>query len=186
MTPSLTQYGPVIAAGIALVGVLVTLAVTTSRGRREALIAREDAYRQSARAVVVDLLVAANEFQRHGRVMSSAQGWVGLSYEHATEFADSTEASMKALDQKLSTATLMLTDEKLQQDLVDLESRFERVAYIVHETIDAFWGARQPNGVDDVDRSWAEYSRACFKLRDDSARLLRPTIRSGRALRRSV
>lgn len=167
-----------LAAGLALLGVLATLLVTVRRGDKEARVAREDAYRDAARTVVVELLVAANEFQRYGLVLSDPAQWAALGYDRSSAIAESTEQAMKALHQRLATASLLLTDEELQLDLESLEAATQRAAALVHNTVDSFWAGKRPSSLRDADETWRSYAAASDQLRGDALRLLRPMIRS--------
>ena len=178
----IAQYGPLLAAGIALIGVMLTLFITTVRGRAEVRLAREDAYRGEARTVLAVLLTTAKEFQRNGLVMSRFSRWAVLGYERATTVADSTEAAMKDMQQQLVIASLLLTDDALQRELDRLTDCTDRVAEVIHESVDSFWEARAPSElVGEADKRWEEFATACVDLQCAGLRLLRPTIRVPRA-----
>jgi hypothetical protein len=183
VTPTfILQYGPLLAAGIALTGVMLTLFITTVRGRAEVLLAREDAYRGEARAALAKLLTTAKEFQRNGLVMSKPSKWAVLGYERATTVADRTEAAMKEMQQQLVIAALLLTDNALQRDLDTLSGCTDRVAEVIHESVDSFWEARVPSElVGEADARWEEYATACAGLQCSGLRLLRPTVRVPRS-----
>jgi hypothetical protein len=178
---TLREYGPVLAAVIALAGAIITLFVTTSRARREWNVAREDSYRADARAELAKLLTAARDFHRHGRAMSDTEHWVRLGADRATALADSTENSMQRVQESLVTAGLLLTDRPLQDALRRLQAAADSAAAVIHEVVDSFWESREPKSfVAERSERWTEYVAACDELYSLGLDLLRPSIRDNR------
>lgn len=177
-TNFIEAYGPVVAAAIALVGVVLTLLVTSFRDRRLKQLEREDAYRAEVRSSLASLLTTAKNFERYGRVMGDPARWVLSGYEQATTLADSTERTMSELQQRLVTSLLLNIDTTLQHDLEVLMKQVDRVSEVVHEANDAFWEARRPSEVIlEASARWDDFGDACEQLMEDGRRLLMPTHR---------
>lgn len=178
-SPSIIQqYGPLIAAVIALLGVLVTLAVTTTRERRKDALAREDAYRSTARAAVADVLAAATRLIRYGQVMSDQSRWAELSYAMATESMERADEAMKELQQHLVTSRLLIVEDELVATLDKLHEAFDECAAAIHDAVDAFWtGSPSPHSEDTVTARWQQFSDEAATLMATATEHLRPTIK---------
>ncbi|MGL5823390.1 MAG: hypothetical protein ACRCYU_00775 [Nocardioides sp.] len=159
-------------------GVLLTLWFTNRRDQRKDKTTREDAYRADARTALAELLATAKTFDRHGRVLADVRKWALLGEERASALADTTEASMRDLQQRLVTASLLVVEPDLQQALGQVRDRADDVAAVIHESVDAFWDGRMPAAiVDSADQRWEHFGEACAALHGLGLHLLRPTIR---------
>lgn len=175
------QYGPLLAAGIALFGVLVTVRATTRRELERARLDREDRYRQDARAGIAVVLTGATLFSRYGQVMSVQWRWVRLGFVRSTEMATATENAMRDLNASLEHARLLVRDEAIAASLEDLVESFSDAASQIHSAIDAFWdGGPAVLSEDDVPDVWQRFHNVCAELRNVAGVTLSPTVRAER------
>lgn len=172
------QYGPLLAALIALLGALVTLRATARRERRKDFNQREDKYRDDARAAVSGVLASATQFARYGRVLSVRWRWVRLGYADASKLAETTETAMKELNQALVTAQLLVAEEDVGKLLCDLDNAADDAADLVHSALDAFWDNAAPRrDEDEAPAIWSRFDSSCRALRDATLQTLRPTVK---------
>jgi hypothetical protein len=178
--------GPIAGAAIALTGVLIGLAITGRRAKRESHIAREDQYRSDARKAIAELLNAAEIFQRQGAVLSDQSKWISSGFARATVIAEETEVAMARMQQLLGSARLIVDDPTLASDLDLLRQAGDSAAQVIHDAVDSFWEGT-PLGAVQSDRSarWRAFADATKKLQSDAFRILRPTIREPPGRRRS-
>jgi hypothetical protein len=150
-------------------------------------VAREDSYRAEARVELAKLLAAAEEFYRHGLAITDTETWVHSGVERATTLADNTERSMQIVQERLATASLLLTDQPLQEALARLQNAANRAAAVIHETVDSFWESRMPRSfISERRERWKEFAAAREELHSLGLSLLRPSIRDpAKSLRRS-
>ncbi len=180
--PVLTQYGPLIAALIALAGALITLIVTGRRSRRESLQQREDDYRKDARAAVAATLMEARRFQRLGWVCSDPNYFTGLGLEGAKRLRDQTDDSMLALSQALIALRLLVFDAQLHKQLDDLLYMYDAAAEVVYEAADSFWQGRAPGPVwQQRGERFSNFKAACAGLESHAASALAPSVMASRA-----
>lgn len=171
-------YAPLFVALATLFGVAITLTVTERRARKTSRVQREDAYRDAMRKSLAKLLVNAEEFKRHGFVLSRPEYWVTLSFEKATEIANSAESTLRALNSSLVGAQLLAQEDRLLRDLDSMSISLNRACEVMHEVVDAFWEERKPEPfVYEREARWQEFAEKCDALRSTSRWMLRPTVR---------
>lgn len=173
------QYGPLIAALIALAGVVATLLINGRQDRTHDRNSREDEYRKDARAAVSAVLTAAAEFQRHGRVLSEQWRWIRMGEPRATKLSDATELAMKDLQQKLIAASVLASEPELQRALDRVQGALDEAASVVHEAVNTFWEGT-PSEISSATRekAWMQYAECCGSLAAVTLTLLSPTVKS--------
>lgn len=175
----LAQYGPLIAALIALFGALITLLVSGRRAAQESRVRREDDYRAAARTAVATTLLAARVFYRQGYPMCNPQYFILLGYEGATRLRDHADDAMSSMDQALISARLLALDENLQVKIDNLAEAFNKAAAAVHEASDAFWERRRPGVVwEQREARWSDFLTASADLQIAATSTLAPTVRT--------
>lgn len=174
-----STFGPLVAALIALLGVLVTLVVSEARTRRESTNRREDEYREDVRAAIASVLISARNYERQSHAFSDPTMFIGLGFEGAKGLRDATDTAMRELSQSLVVAQLLSIDETLTAQLEGLLEEFDRTASLVHEAMESFWGIA-PSADDFWDRRsqcFDAFDNACQRLLDEALTVLAPTVR---------
>lgn len=180
MTLTVVQQATVIAALISFLGVVAIGVLAHLRESRKFRTERLSAYRSEARTTIKNVLVAAAEFERHGRVMSDMWRWITLGYDAGSRLAESTEDSMRCLANELELASLTLAEPTLQVLVLELQVAFHRAAGHVHASADEFLGL----GADDRDQdsrevAWREFTSARLNLVAEARGILRSPVRAG-------
>lgn len=112
------QYGPLFAACVALVGVLVTLVVT---GRREAArhrLVRQDEYRREQRTAIAGVATGAHAFRRAGGAVAVPGALDEAGRDAALGMLDAADRAGADLLNALTIARLLVNDGGLQ-DTID-------------------------------------------------------------------
>jgi len=181
----ISQYGPLLAALVALAGALLTLYVSGRRSLRDSILRREDEYRKVTREAVARALSEARRFQTEAWAMSNPFFFIGLGYEGAFRLRDETNSAMLALGQALISVRLLALDEALRVPVDSLMDRFESVDAVVHEASDAFWEERPPTAIwTERDQRFRAFAEACAVLQSEATTVLAPTVRDRQGLRR--
>ena len=175
----IAQYGPLLAALVALTGVLITLFVAGRRSERDSKIRREDEYRSAVRAAVVSVLSAARTFYQEGGELADPRRFIHLGYEGATELRNRADQAISTLSTTLIEARLLALDRELQKALDDVVGDFEAAARVVHEGVDAFWEGRPPLPFwHERQARWQSLAGSCARLQEIASRVLAPTVRT--------
>jgi hypothetical protein len=104
-----SQYGPLIAALIALSGVLITLLINVRRDQERYRSEREDAYRRDQRSAIAAIAVAGHNFRRECTALLNDDEW------HAHR--ESADTATATLLNELTVAKLLVYDADLQEGL---------------------------------------------------------------------
>jgi hypothetical protein len=145
-TSFISQYGPLLAAAVALLGVLVTLHVNGKRDKERYRgqrrddetryrSQREDDYRREQRIAIADIAVVSQDFRRECGMLVNRDQWPG----HRDLF----EAATAALLNKLTVAMLLIHDQVLQKALDGVLTSWKSVGDSVDEVEGAFFN-QQP------------------------------------------
>ena len=105
----ISQYGPLIAALIALSGALATLIVNVNRDQGRYRSEREDNYRREQRVAIAAIVVAGHNFRRECTALVNVDQW----HSHR----ESADIAMAALLNELTVAKLLVQDTSLQEAL---------------------------------------------------------------------
>lgn len=182
-----TQWGPLIAALVALVGVMLSLYVT---GRREDLRRREQArddYNREQRTAIAAVATAAHELGRTAAAFGDVKRLRSEGYESATGMRDAVQAAAGELLNALTVASLLIHDTQLQGRLDEVLEAFPSV----QDAALAVYNAYRDDATGDLlavdavlEHSWPRFDQAVVALHQDALRLLAPAIvaraRSGR------
>lgn len=169
------DWAAVIAAGIALVGVLCSMLYVAARERKLLDLTRRDAYRTEARSAVAGVLRTAADYQRTGRIVSDTLRWVSMDYESASELARATEAAMAKLGHDITATSMLVSEPDLQAAIGSLDEAFDNTAAAIHASVDAFWGiGGHPLSVAQRERFWNDFDSAIHAF----LRAAKDTLRS--------
>jgi hypothetical protein len=127
-----SQYGPLIAALIALLGVIVSLTVNGRRDQDRYVNEREDVYRRDQRAAIASIAVAGHNFRRECAALVGADQW-----EIHREAAN---VAMATLLNELTVAKLLIYDEDLQAALDSVFKAWDAVCSAVDKLEDEHLG----------------------------------------------
>jgi hypothetical protein len=172
------EIAAVVAAIIALVGVLTTVAVSERRARRDSRLVREDAYRIAMRSVLADLLVAAHAYERCARLLSDPTRWLAEGQDRVLDYSKQAAESLDRAERALVVAELSVIDVDLQKLLVELRTSVEKVDELTQEILTSFWERRRPLPlVNERASRLQRYNSACLQLQRAALQALRPTVR---------
>lgn len=170
-------YVPLIAALATLVGVAFTLIVTELRNARRSRVDREDSYRAEVRKAIGELLVNAEEFRRHGWVLSRPEYWATIGFEQATNIANLTESNLRATVTSLINAQLLVHDQSLIDELAAVRQSLNRASEVVHDMVESFWESRTAHLAHERETRWEDLTQRLDSLREQSRLTLHPTVR---------
>jgi hypothetical protein len=188
----MSQYGPLLAAGVALIGVLITLFITGRRdqaryrsqreddearyrSQREDDEARyrsqrEDEYRRDQRITIADIAVSGQDFRREcGALVNRDAHW--------REHRDSAEAAMAGLLNKLTVAKLLVHDLILQGALDGLYTAWEAVAAAV-DSVDNTLSQKldRQEAVESLEQTLLRFDSEADALYTVALKRLKPTV----------
>ena len=121
----LSQYGPLIAALIALSGAMVTLFVSMKRDDTRYREQREDDYRRDQRIAIADVAVTVHNLQAECELLANDGHW----HNHL----DSAHAAKGELLNKLTVASLLIHSRNLQGVLDDVYIAWQVVDKVLNE-----------------------------------------------------
>jgi hypothetical protein len=173
------QWGPLIAALVALSGVMLSLYVT---GRREELRRSEQArddYNREQRTAVAAVATAAHELGRAAAVFGDVERLRSEGYESATGMRDAVHDAAGELLNALTVANLLIHDSHLQARLDEVLEAFPSVQDAALVVFRAY--RDDPNGdllsvAAALERCWPRFDKAVVDLHEDALRLLAPAI----------
>lgn len=131
----MSQYGPLIAALVALFGVLITLTVNVRSNQTRYREQREDDYRRDQRTAVAAIAVAEHNFLRECGALVDLDNW--------PDHHDSADAAMAALLNELTVTRLLFHDPTLQGCLDDVYTMWDSVSKAMDALEDAFLNYQQ-------------------------------------------
>jgi hypothetical protein len=168
-----SQYGPLIAALVALFGVFVTLSVNVKRDRDRYREEREDDYRREQRAAIASIVVAGHNFRRECTALLDADQW----YAHR----DSADAATAALLNDLTVAKLLIYDNDLQEALDSVFRAWDAVC----ESVERLEGDRldqvaaPDSSLTSLTESLHQFDRQADILHTITLKKLRPSVVEG-------
>jgi hypothetical protein len=127
----ISQYGPLIAALIALFGVVITLAVSAGRDRARYRSQREDDYRRDQRIAIAAIAVAGQSFRKECAALIDPD----YRIHHGRHLAD---PAMSTLLNELTVARLLIYDPILQAGLDEVNNAWNAMAEALDEMENAF------------------------------------------------
>lgn len=175
----LQQFGPMIAATIALLGAMIALAVGGRREERRNRISREDDYRREQRQALADVLVAAQIYRREAEFLGRVESWVSSDYSRATDMKDRVDQAMGEVLNKLTVARLIVHGATMQDTLDNAFVGWQRTSVHIQPIVDAFFAGRHKEMVEEIaalDAAWPAFSDAMGALQSVALSELKPTI----------
>lgn len=133
-----SQYGPLIAALIALIGVLVTLTVNVKRDQARYRSQREDDYRRDQRSAIAAVAVGVHNLCTECELLADLD-----NLSHWRQRRDSVYAAKTGLLNELTVAGLLIYNPTLQGALDDVLLAWEAVSNALDEIENA---CLNPNG----------------------------------------
>jgi hypothetical protein len=182
-----SQYGPLIAALIALAGAMTTLVVGGHREERRRRAQSEDEYRREQRQAVAAIAVAPHEFRRNTAALADRFRLTHEGYEAATRLREEAESSSADLLNTLTVARLLVHDAELQGALDALLDAWSLSNSELRETFTAFWEGRpqlMSAAIERLAASWQTFDDATTNLHEKSLTLLAPLVVATDARRR--
>jgi hypothetical protein len=177
----ISQYGPLLAAAVALLGVLVGLHVNGKRDikryqnqRRDDEARyrsqREDDYLREQRIAIADIAVAGQDFRRECGMLVSRDQW--------REHRDPAEAATAALLSKLTVAKLLIHDLVLQGALDGLFTAWESVGESMDEVNNAFFNQQtgKQEAVESLEAALLRFDAEADILYTAALKRLKPTV----------
>jgi hypothetical protein len=166
----ISQYGPVVAAFVALFGVFTALAVNVSRDRERYRSQREDDYRRDQRIAIAAIAVAGHNFRRECGMLVDPDNWSPQRRRLA-------DAAMGALLNELTVARLLIHDATLQGALDDVNNAWRATAKALDEMEDASAGREQRRqAAESVTDAMRQFDAAANVLYTAALEKLKPTI----------
>jgi hypothetical protein len=164
------QYGPLLAALVALSGVLVTLIVNVRRDRIRYRNEREDNYRHDQRNAIAAIVVAGHGFRRECASLVDFDQW-----QARREAADT---AMAGLLNELTVAKLLVHDISLQGALDGVFKAWDVVCEAVDKLEIARVGEKAARGeaVESLEDSLREFDQQSNILHSVTLKTLKPTI----------
>lgn len=165
-----SQYGPLLAALVALFGVLVTLIVNVRRDHDRYRKERDDDYRRDQRAAIASIVVAGHNFRRECTALLNSDQW----YDHR----ESADAATAALLNELTVAKLLVYDNNLQDALDGVFKAWDDVC----ESVDRLEGERlnratdPRNAVASLSESLRHFDHEADALHTITLKKLRPSV----------
>lgn len=167
MSDDIKTFIPIVASGISLVGVAFTLLFTIHNARRQLNLQRRDSQFNDIRKVVADLLVSSEDFLRYAHVITNPSSYDKLGAARTSELAHDIEQTMRAFRRDLARSAITIDDSDIRLQCQVLSEAFDRVAEVVHDSIDSFWAARRPsNSEDDRNARFVELQSAIFATQE--------------------
>lgn len=166
----MSQYGPLVAALVALLGVLVTLAINVRRDQVRYRYEREDSYRHDQRTAIAATVVAGHNFRRECAALINFDQW------HARR--KSADMATGALLNELTVAKLLVHDASLQEALDGVFKAWDTVCEAVDglERIRFSHEAERQEAVESLEDSLREFDRQSDILHTVTLEALKPTI----------
>ncbi len=175
MQPTLLmQFGPLLAATIALAGVALTLFITGRREHARNLMQREDDYRREQRTAVAAVAVAAHEYQQAGGLLCAPSGWQAESHDRHKERWEAAEAASTQLLNALTVARLIVHGPALQRSIDDLFTQWQATHGLLQEMVSLSWEGGAPAG--NREAAWVWFNAAASNLQSVALDELRPTV----------
>jgi|SRR5664280_1478477 hypothetical protein len=182
-----SQYGPLIAALIALAGAMTTLVVSGHREERRRRAQAEDEYRREQRQAVAAIAVAAHEFRRNTAPLADPFRLTQEGYESATRLREETESASADLLNTLTVARLLVHDAELQGALDALLDAWSLSNSEIRATFTAFLHERpqlMSAAIERLADSWQTFDDATTDLHEKSLTILAPLIVADNGRRR--
>lgn len=175
----LQQFGPMIAATIALIGAMIALVVNGRREERRSRLAREDDYRREQRQALAEVLTAAQTYRREAEFLGTMDSWLSSDYSRATAMKDRVDQAMGELLNRLTVARLIVHGLALQNALDASFVAFQNSSKAIQPIVDAFFSGRpeeMANAMAQLDRWWPSFSEEMAQLHALALSELKPTI----------
>lgn len=168
----ISQYGPLIAAVIALLGVWSGLILNGRRDRRRYQNEREDDYRRDQRAAIAALVVAGHNYSREcGTLADDPRDW---DQQHRPA-----DDALSALLTELTLAKLLIHRKDLQAALRSMQEAWEATARAMNEmetAVREHQSIGRDQAAESLSRALAKYDEAkneVYTLAQDN---LQPTV----------
>jgi hypothetical protein len=176
MKPTLIQqYGPLLAALIALAGVLITLRFSSQRDQKRFRLQREDDYRREQRQTVALIATAAQALRDSGGSYTEPTTWSNGDYFQLTRIKNEVNSALANLLNQLTVARLLVHDEALQTALDGLFHAYSDVNIFLRSMVIGSSHTRT-QAVNDVDEMWSMFDKAADSLQYVALTRLRPTV----------
>jgi hypothetical protein len=127
----ISQYGPLLAALVALSGVLITLAVNVRRDQRRYRIEREDAFRRDQRSAIAAIAVAGHNFRKECAALVNSDTQFRRSHDLANP-------EKMTLLNELTVARLLIQDPILRGGLDDVNTAWTALVDALEKKKEAF------------------------------------------------
>lgn len=179
----LQQWGPLLAASMALLGALITLLVNARRDSKRYQLQREDDYRREQRQALASVMATAHVYRRNTSRLAAPDRWSNGGRAGFLALREQAHEGATDLLNALSIARLVVHGPALQDALDQLfvwltESRARGDALAdAYET-----GASQvvkDERSASLDAAWTDFSNAVGILQSLALDELRPTIVKG-------
>lgn len=170
-TPTfISQYGPLIAALIALFGALLTLAINVRRDKIRYQTEREDDYRHDQRTAIASIVVAGHNFRRECAALVNLDQW--------NVRRKSADIATAALLNELTVAKLLVYDASLQEALDGVFNAWDKVCEAVDklERVRFSHERKQEEAIESLEDSLREFDGQSDILHTVTLRTLKPTI----------
>jgi hypothetical protein len=166
----MSQYGPLVVALVALLGVLVTLAVNVRRDQVRYRNEREDSYRHDQRTAIAAIAVAGHNFRRECAALINFDQW------HARR--QSADVATGALLNELTVAKLLVYGASLQEALDGVFKAWDTVCEAVDnlESVRFSPEAERQEAVESLEDSLREFDRLSDILHTVTLNTLKPTV----------
>lgn len=166
----ISQYVPLIAALIALSGVLITLIVNLRHNQERYQSEREDAYRRDQRTAIAAIAVAGHNFRRECTALANDDEW----HSHR----ESADAATAALLNELTVAKLLVYDADLQEALDGVFDAWDGVCAAINrlEAERLNRKSARDDAVKFLNDSLKEFDSQSDSLHTITLKRLRPTV----------
>ncbi|WP_147301133.1 hypothetical protein [Citricoccus muralis] len=175
----LQQFGPMIAATIALIGAMIALWVNGRREEQRNRTAREDDFRREQRQAFADVLTTAHTYRREAELLGTMDSWLHSDHPSTTAMKDRVDQASGELLNKLTVARLIVHGPTLQGALDDAFIAFQNTRGSIQPIVDAYSSGRSEDmtgAIAALDVAWPPFSKAMAVLQSVALSELRPTI----------
>lgn len=166
----ISQYGPLLAALVALFGVLITLAVNVRRDQARYRSQREDEYRRDQRNAIAAIAVAGHNFRKECAALVDHDNQIRRG-------RDLVDPAKMTLLNELTVARLLIQDPILRCGLDEMNSAWTALADALDKKEEAFLNRELRSEADEsMMEALRKFDAATKILYTAAMRRLKPTV----------